>query len=75
MTSNVDLAKTAGSYVVRLVEQTVVGAGVGFFAALEATGGSVGKASLAAAVAAGIRAAYGIFTKPFGDKSQPSAAK
>jgi hypothetical protein len=75
MTSNTQLAKDAGSYVLRLVEQTIVGGAVGFFAALEATGGEIGKSSVAAAIGAGIRAAYGILTKPLGDQSQPSLTK
>lgn len=60
------------TYLLRLAEQAVVTFGSGFFAALAVANGSWTKAVLVGAVSAGVRAVYGMFSKPVGDGSQPS---
>lgn len=57
-------------YLKRLVEQVLVAAGGAFGAAL-AVDGNLTTAALAAAVAAGLRAGYGVVVKRFGEPERP----
>lgn len=59
-------------FVRRLIEQTVVAFAVSGWAAFEATGGSYSRAAVAAGIATGLRAAYGIVVKHVGEAETPS---
>lgn len=61
------------AYVKRVAEQVVAVFLAAGLPVLIADG--VGKAALVAAVAAGLRALYGLIVKPVGDPDQPSAVK
>lgn len=56
----------------RLAEQTVVAFAVSGWAAFEATGGSYSRAAIAAGIATGLRAAYGLILKNVGADETPS---
>lgn len=60
------------TFLKRLFEEAVVAFLAGATAALAASGGSLDKAALVGALAAGGRAVFGILVKPLGDKDRPS---
>ncbi|MEV1049675.1 hypothetical protein [Streptomyces sp. NPDC049887] len=62
-------------YLVRLAEQAGAAALGGALAAWAASGYDLSRAALGAAVAAGLRAVYGMFVQPIGDKESPSVVK
>lgn len=59
-------------FVRRLAEQAVVAFAVSAWAAFEATGGSYSRAAVAAGIATGLRAAYGLLVKNVGRAETPS---
>lgn len=61
------------AYLKRLVEQVLTVFVAAALPVLMADG--IGKAALVGAVAAGLRALYGLVVKPVGDAAQPSAVK
>lgn len=62
----------ASNFIVKSAEQALVAAVVAFGGVALAGGGSLHKGALAGAVAAGLRAVYGVFVKNFGAVDEPS---
>lgn len=62
-------------YLVRLAEQVGATALGGFLAAWAASGNDLSQGAFGAAIAAGLRAVYGMIVAPVGDKESPSAVK
>lgn len=65
-------AKFTRVFLYRLGEQLVVAFAVSGWAAFEATGGNVSRAAVAAGIATGLRAAYGLLLKNVGRAETPS---
>lgn len=61
-----------GKFALRSLEQGAVAFVVAFGGVALAGGGSLAKGALAGAVAAGLRAVYGVFVKNFGEADAPS---
>lgn len=62
----------ASNFLVKSAEQALVAAVVAFGGVALAGGGSLSKGALAGAVAAALRAVYGVFVKNFGSVGDPS---